>query len=526
MEYQYGQNNDEQNNSNAWNNEWSNNSQANDNPYQQNNLGNGSGKDGSGGGKGGNHNNKKSGKGLLALIIVLVLVVGIAAGVYVGGVVLPSDNESAALATETETESTELQEEESTETSEGTTSSSVTDSTASESSMSVEEIASSCLPSIVAITNKGETEILSMWGTMTQESESEGSGVIIGETDDELLILTNYHVVEGNDSLSVLFSYQEDSDDPEIATAKVKDYDENEDIAVISIDLSTLSSDVLDNIKVATIGDSSELALGEQVVAIGNALGYGQSVTTGIVSALNRTVEMESEDGSTTTDNEYIQTDAAINPGNSGGGLFNMAGELVGLNSAKVSSEEVEGMGYSIPISDVKDEIEEMMNTETRDVVDESERGYLGISGSNVTSDINEAYGIPEGVYISAVTEGSPAEDAGLEKGMVITELNGKTIASIESLKDYLSYYQAGEDVTLTVEVQGTDGYTEETIDVTLGTEEEAGISSDDTSSDSDSSSSSATEEAPSSGSDGSSSETEENPYSDFFNYFNQQNGN
>ena len=468
MDYQFGQNepNDE-NGRPTWNQEWE------QNPYKG---GHSSGPSGNG---------KKPGGGKIWTVIALIcaLAVGIVGGAY--GSPMISDfmnrNQGEALAalesTETESSSAESETEEKSkeESKVVETIKSTTDGT----NLSVQQIAETCMPSIVAITNLGEQEIMSMWGTVyKQPTESAGSGVIIGENDDELLIVTNFHVVQSSETLRVLFSYQEDQDDPDIVEAKVKDYDQSKDLAVIAVKIKDLSQETLDNIKVAKMGKSSDLALGEQVVAIGNALGYGQSVTTGIVSALNRSLQLESEDSSSTTNNTYIQTDAAINPGNSGGGLFNMQGELIGINSAKIATETVEGMGYSIPISNVQDDIQMMMSTETREVVDEDKRGYLGIQGSNVTDDINSQYGIPKGVFVSAITAGSPAERAGIQKNMVITALNGKSIATIEALKDYLSYYAAGETVQLTVMVQSSQGYEERTIDVTLGTSGEAGIES------------------------------------------------
>lgn len=355
-------------------------------------------------------------------------------------------------------------------------------STSTNSTLSVSDIATNCMPSIVAITNVGVTDVMTMWGTMQQESESCGSGVIIGKTDSELLIVTNYHVIESSNTLTVVFSYDEDSsnasDGPNAVEAYIKGYDEDKDLAVIAISMDNLSQDVLDQISIATVGSSDDLVLGEQVVAIGNALGYGQSVTTGIVSALNRTISTSSTDGTTSDDsNKYIQTDAAINPGNSGGALFNMNGELVGINSAKIASSEVEGMGYAIPISDVYDLIQELMNETTRtDVVAEENRGYLGITGNDVTSDISSAYGFPEGVYVSSVTEGSAADNAGIVKGNIITKFDGKTVSSLSQLQNLLTYYSAGETVTMTLQVAEGSSYTEKEISVTLSSAEEAGI--------------------------------------------------
>ena len=340
--------------------------------------------------------------------------------------------------------------------------------TASTNAMDVSEIVDKCLPSVVAITNKGETEIRSMWGNFTQETNSSGSGVIIGQTDTELLILTNYHVIEGNEQLSVVFSWEENQetvDQKNIITAQVKDYDSARDIAVIAIDLNSLEQVTMDHITVASIGNSDELKLGQQVVAIGNALGYGQSVTTGIVSAMNRTVEGSSEIGSA---NKYIQTDAAINPGNSGGALFNMNGELIGINSAKIATSSVEGMGYAIPISTIMENVEIMMNSETKTLVDEAERGVLGISCIDVTKDISTAYDMPVGVYISDTTADAGAAQAGLRKGDIITAIDKKPVSDTTSLKRYLAYYRADETVTITISRQSADGYTSMDVPVTL----------------------------------------------------------
>ena len=383
--------------------------------------------------------------------------------------------------------------------------------------MSVSEIATKCMPCVVAITNKGTTEIRSMWGNFTQDSESSGSGVIIGETDSELLILTNYHVIEGSKSLSVVFSWEDstdkdDANSADIITAQVKDYDESNDIAVISIPMSELSEDTKNKISVATVGDSKNLELGQQIVAIGNALGYGQSITTGIISALDREIEIQNDSGNTVT-NKYIQTDAAINPGNSGGAMFNMKGELVGINSAKISSDSIEGMGYAIPISDIMDKVETMMNQETKAVVEESKRGYLGVSIVDVTSDISSAYGMPQGVYISAVTTGSGAEAAGLTKGDIITGINGKTVTTTSELKNYLSYYAVGDNVTITIERQGDSGYVSKSVDVKLS----AAPAESSTSEETQDSQNSLQQIQPGSGNQGQSGENSENDIQQFF---------
>ncbi|MCR5509350.1 MAG: trypsin-like peptidase domain-containing protein [Lachnospiraceae bacterium] len=342
--------------------------------------------------------------------------------------------------------------------------------TSAGSTMSVTQIAESCMPSVVAITNNSVTEIQDFFGrTYTYDSSGEGSGVIIAQTDDELLILTNYHVVEDNKSLSVVFSWEEDVDEideEDVIYATVKDYDKERDIAVISIPISSLSNDVLSKISIATVGSSDDLKLGEQVVAIGNALGYGQSVTTGIVSALNR--HFTDERGNV-DENAYIQTDAAINFGNSGGALFNMKGELIGINTAMMDSSVAENMGLAIPISDVTGEVESMMNQETRETVSDNERGYLGINIVDVTSEISETYGLPEGIYVSNVAHGSGAEAAGIEKENIITGINGRAIKTSEELTNFLSKYKKGETVTVTIAYHTDDGYETKDVEVTLG---------------------------------------------------------
>lgn len=338
------------------------------------------------------------------------------------------------------------------------------------SSLSVSDIASQCLPSIVAITNVGVTDVMTFWGTMQQQSESSGSGVIIGHTNEELLIVTNYHVIEGSKTLTVLFSYEEDSNQPNAVEAYIKGYDSDKDLAVIAISTQQLSEETMNQIGIATVGNSNDLLLGEQVVAIGNALGYGQSVTTGIVSALNRTLTTTSTNQNNTSDiNRYIQTDTAINPGNSGGALFNMKGELIGINTAKIASDSVEGMGYAIPISDVYDLIQELMNQVTRsEIIPEEERGYLGVMGSDVTSEISSAYGFPQGIYVAGVTDGSGASNAGITKGNIITKFDGKRIHSIAQLQNLLIYYKSGERVSVTIQVQKDSDYIEQEIYVTL----------------------------------------------------------
>lgn len=354
-----------------------------------------------------------------------------------------------------------------------------TSDSSNKGSLDVSDITTSAMPSIVAITNKSVQEVqdyFSQFGfrgqgqTQTQETESQGSGIIIGKNDTELLMVTNNHVVEGADTLSVCFI------DNKVYEANVKGTDAENDLAVIAVPLDSISDDTMSQIAVASIGDSDSLKVGEQVVAIGNALGYGQSVTTGIVSAVNRALSNNSsdtQDSNSSSDDSssatYIQTDAAINPGNSGGALLNMNGEVIGINSAKLASTEVEGMGYAIPISRVTDIIDNLMNQTTRTKVDSDKQGTIGIKGINVTSDVQEKYNLPEGIYVSEVTSGSAAEKAGITSGSVITKFDGKSVTDIESLQDLLQYYKAGETVELTLQVPDSDSYKEKTVSISLG---------------------------------------------------------
>ena len=335
--------------------------------------------------------------------------------------------------------------------------------------LDVSTVASSVMPSIVSITNKSVQEVqnyFSMFGygghSQQVESESVGSGIIIGKNDSELLIVTNYHVVQNADTLSASFI------DNSVCEANLKGTDPDNDLAVIAIPLSGISESTMGQIKVATIGDSDTLKVGEQVVAIGNALGYGQSVTTGIVSATNRTINTSVTKNAENVPS-YIQTDAAINPGNSGGALVNMNGEVIGINSAKLASTEVEGMGYAIPVSRVSDIIETLMNETTRSKVSSDQQSALGISGLTVDATVTNAYGIPSGVYVAEVTENGSAQTAGIKAGDVITKFDGKTVSDIQELKDMLQYYAAGETVTVTVKTPGhANTYEEREFSVTL----------------------------------------------------------
>lgn len=322
----------------------------------------------------------------------------------------------------------------------------------------VAEIASQCKSSVVAITNQSVQEVQTMFGTMQQQSTGSGSGVIIGKNDTELLIATNNHVVSGAESLTVCFNDNKDA----VFDAKIKGTDPNNDLAVIAIQLSDISEDVLNSISIATLGDSTQMEVGDQVVAIGNALGFGQSVTTGIISAVDREVTI---DDTTAT---LLQTDAAINPGNSGGALFNMKGEVIGINSAKYASDEVEGMGFAIPMSKAQSIIENLMNQETRDKLT-SNYGFLNITGQDVSSEEAEKYNVPEGVYTSGTTDGGAAANAGIQRGDIITKLGNTTITTISQLKEELQYYKAGETVEVTIQ-RSSDGkgYQEQTLKVTL----------------------------------------------------------
>lgn len=339
----------------------------------------------------------------------------------------------------------------------------------------VSDIVTNCMPSVVSITNVGTTEFQTFFGTYEQESQSSGSGIIIGKNDTELLIVTNNHVIANAREISVYFnSNGEDADEDNVISAKVKGTDVNKDLAVISVALEDIPQETRDIIKIATIGDSSTMEVGEPVVAIGNAYGYGLSVTSGIVSALNREVSVTSN-GQTIT-NRLIQTDAAINPGNSGGALLNSKGELIGINSVKFISEEVEGMGYAIPITDVETIIGDLMNKVIRDQVKEADRGYLGITGVDVTEDVSKSYGMPVGVYVTTVTEGAAADKAGIQKGDIITKLDGSSVTGYAQLREAMTYYASGETIKVTIQrLEGAE-YIEKVVEMTLSTNSQVGV--------------------------------------------------
>ena len=347
-------------------------------------------------------------------------------------------------------------------------------------------VAQASMPSVVAITTVSVQEIPSFfgYGSRQYKSAATGSGIIVGDNDDELLIATNNHVVDGASTLSVCFigndvmnaeTETENADDigdlnlEDAVSARIKGTDSDNDLAVIAVKKADIPEDTLSEIKIAQIGSSEDLVVGQQVVAIGNALGYGQSVTSGWISALNRTIS--TEDG--TSSSGLIQTDAAINPGNSGGALLNMKGELIGINSAKYADSTVEGMGYAIPISRAKPILEELMNRQTREKVSNEEKGYLGVVLSNLTTEAIQMYDMPEGAFVRGVEEKSPAEKGGICKGDIIVKFDGQSVTSGDDLLKKLQYYKAGEKIEAVV-ARATDGeYQESTVEITLGSRSE-----------------------------------------------------
>lgn len=330
------------------------------------------------------------------------------------------------------------------------------------SSMDVSTIVDKAMPSVVSIYGKEEVTQNSFFGPQSYEAQSSGSGIIVGKTDSELLIVTNNHVIADTTSLEVEFS------DGKKATASVKGGDSDNDVAVVAVKLSDMGEDTLSRISIANIGDSDNVKVGQGVVAIGNALGYGQSVTVGYISALNR--EVKTEGG---TSRNLLQTDAAINPGNSGGALLNMQGQVIGINSAKYSDTAVEGMGYAIPISTVKGLIKELSSKETRTVVAQENQGYLGIQGKDIDEEMAKAYDMPQGIYVYKVVEGGAAAASDLKAKDIITKFDGQSVRSMEELKNMLTYYESGRKVDLTVQRLDDSGkYVEKTVSITLGKRE------------------------------------------------------
>lgn len=425
--------------------------------------------------------NKKSGKGgagKAVFAVVLAAVFGICVGGGVVGVSRFLNTGSAAQSDAAQSESSSAQatlqiagqneSQAGTESSEADASDSISSTEVTQGNTQagvadISTVAANVMPSIVSVYNSYTQNTAYFGQTYSREVTSTGSGIIVGQTDSELLIVTNNHVVDGEESLKVQFV------DNTTAEAQLKGTDPGSDLAVIAVDLSSISSETSGQIKVATLGSSDDLLVGESVIAIGNALGYGQSVTVGVVSALDR--EITTSDGATGT---FIQTDAAINPGNSGGALVNTRGEVIGINSNKIGGTSVEGMGYAIPISRAEPIIQNLMNQETRSRVDSSNQGYLGISGVSVTEQISSAYNMPTGVYVAQVMEDGAAANSDLQTGDIITAFNGSGITSMDDLKEQLAYYEAGTEVTLTVKrANSENGYDEIQVTVTLGTQPE-----------------------------------------------------
>ena len=408
----------------------------------------------------GNKNKKpKKSTGFVAKLgraAAIALVFGLIAGtafqsvVYVSNRFLPMSASS-----ETTIESTET--EDSSESASGTALSTTSNNVSTTVTSDVSEIAENVLPAIVQVTNVGLTEYQTFFGTMQQETTSAGSGIIISQDDDYIYIATNNHVVSGAETLTITFN------DGEAVEGTIKGTDSSCDLAVVAVAVADIPSDTLSVIKVATLGDSDSTVVGEAAIVIGNALGYGTSVTTGIISAKDREVSITDEDGNLVT-NSLIQTDAAVNPGNSGGALLNATGEVIGIVSAKLADESVEGMGYAIPISYAWDIIQQMIDN---DVVSELDASYLGIAGKDITSEMSEQYDVPVGVYVAQVVAGSGAEEAGIEVDDVITSFNGRTVTSVNILNNIMKYLPAGTTVEVTV-AKASNNYEEETVEVTL----------------------------------------------------------
>ena len=432
---------------------------------------------------------KQKSRNRLGTTIGLAVVFGLVAGIVFQGVNLTTERflakdteqkdqvETAQLTKETTADSNDTQ----------------NSAVSSEVTGSVASVAKTAMPTVVAITSVSIQEIPYYFGfgfssrsTQQYSSEGSGSGIIVGENDDELLIATNNHVVSGATTLSVCFmgsdvvsaeqetaeTAADDSVDVNVedaVSAKIKGTDESNDLAVIAVAKADIPQDTLSEIKIAQLDTSDDLEVGEQVVAIGNALGYGQSVTSGWISALNRTISTDDMTGS-----GLIQTDAAINPGNSGGALLNMKGEVIGINSAKFASNAVEGMGYAIPISKAQPILEDLMSRETRDKVDSSEASYLGINPLDLSAEVTEMFDVPSGVFVSSVSAGEAADNAGIRKGDIITGFDGQTVTGRDDLNDKMKYYAAGETVDITIARAQNGQYVEQTVQVTLGSRPDA----------------------------------------------------
>lgn len=416
-----------------------------------------------------------------ATVVALAVIFGLVAGVVFQGVNIAADkyrgNDSSTTIGKTETVTG----------TEDSTDSSSADSTVKDivaESGTVAGVAQATMSSIVAITSVSVQEIPSFfgYGTRQYQSAGSGSGIIVGENDSELLIATNNHVVSGATTLTVCFAGSDvvgaeeetqamasssdgDADVDNAVSAKIKGTDEENDLAVVAVEKSDIPDETMDEIKIAQMGSSDDLVVGEQVVAIGNALGYGQSVTSGWISALNRSISTEDGEAS-----GLIQTDAAINPGNSGGALLNMNGEVIGINAAKYADSQVEGMGYAIPISKAEPILEELMNRETRDKVEDSSKvGYMGVKAADLTTEAIQMYNMPAGAFITEVTEGGAADNAGIKKGDIIVKLDGQKVSGKDDLVDKLQYYETGETIEVVISRANSGEYKEQTVEVTLG---------------------------------------------------------
>lgn len=422
-----------------------------------------------------------------ATAVALAVIFGLVAGAVFQGVNIAADkyrgNDSSTTIGKTETVTgTEDS------TADSSSDSSVKDIVAE--SGTVAGVAQATMSSVVAITSVSVQEIPSFfgYGTRQYQSAGSGSGIIVGENDSELLIATNNHVVSGASTLTVCFAGSDvvgaeeetqamasgdgigfgsdgDVDVDNAVSAKIKGTDEENDLAVVAVEKSDIPDETMDEIKIAQLGSSDALVVGEQVVAIGNALGYGQSVTSGWVSALNRSISTEDGEAS-----GLIQTDAAINPGNSGGALLNMNGEVIGINAAKYADSQVEGMGYAIPISKAEPILEELMNRETRDKVEDSSKvGYMGVKAADLTTEAIQMYNMPAGAFLTEVTEGGAADNAGIKKGDIIVKLDGQKVSGKDDLIDKLQYYEAGETIEVVISRANSGEYKEQTVEVTLG---------------------------------------------------------
>ena len=410
-----------------------------------------------------------TGKKVLVTLGLAVLFGVVAGGIIIGSSMIVHKEIKNEQKTEYQLPTTELPQQENADGDSNSAAGSGSDATEEVSAgttgeYTVAQVAKSCMPSVVSITNASVKTVQDFFGGVQQyPSESSGSGIIVGQNDSEILVATNNHVVADADTITVAF------DDDAVYEAQVKGTDSDNDLAVVAVKIADMSEDTLKSIKVVSIGNSDELEIGEQVVAIGNALGYGQSVTSGWISAVNR--EVTDEEGKTT--GKLIQTDAAINPGNSGGALLNMQGELIGINSAKAAATEVEGMGYAIPVSVAQPILDELMNRETRYKTDEEHAGYIGVTCLNVDSTSAQTYGIPLGAFVDSVEEGGPAQTAGIQKGDVIVKFDGMTVSGSSDLVGKLEYYQAGETVDVVISRAQNGEYQEQTVSVTLGKKSE-----------------------------------------------------